>query len=45
MGPGWWQGQYSNLTPEERQAQAKDFVEQYVQRYLPGYKLEKESAK
>ncbi len=46
MGPGWWRGRYySNATPEERETRAKDFVESYVQRYLPGYKLEKESGK
>ena len=30
-----------NLTPEEQKAREKAFVEQYIQRYLPDYKLEK----
>jgi hypothetical protein len=29
------------LTPEEREARAKAFAEEYVRRYLPGYRLEK----
>ena len=30
-----------NLTPEEQKARAKAFVDEYIQRYLPDYKLEK----
>lgn len=32
-----------NLTPEEQKARAKAFVDEYIQRYLPDYKLEKKS--
>jgi hypothetical protein len=46
MGPGYGYGpgegqSYSNLTPEEREARTKAFVEEYIKRYLPGYSLEK----
>ncbi len=43
MGPGWGQ-YYATLTPEEAQAQAKAFVEEYIRLYLPGYELKKRSA-
>ncbi|MGB7946080.1 MAG: hypothetical protein WCH75_00215 [Candidatus Binatia bacterium] len=44
QGPG--QSQPSlNLTPEEQKARAKAFVEEYLQRYLPEYKLEKRDSK
>ena len=43
MGPGYGYGpsEGPTLTPEEREARAKAFVEEYVRRYLPGYTLEK----
>ncbi len=49
MGPGYGYGpgegeSYPNLTPEEREARAKAFVEEYVRRYLPGYSLEKKQS-
>jgi hypothetical protein len=45
-GPGYGYGpdegqSYRNLSPEEREARAKAFAEQYLRRYLPGYSLEK----
>jgi hypothetical protein len=43
MGPGYGYGpgEGPNLSPEEREARAKAFVEEYLRRYLPGYSLEK----
>ncbi|MGE5217830.1 MAG: hypothetical protein ACM3SP_12585 [Chloroflexota bacterium] len=39
-GPG--EGQpYPRLTPEQREARRKAFVEEYIRRHLPGYSLEK----
>lgn len=32
-----------NLTPEEQKARAKAFVDDYIRRYLPEYKLEKKN--
>lgn len=41
-GPG--QGQsYRNLSPEEQEARAKAFADEYVRHNLPGYSLEKKS--
>ncbi len=41
-GPGMrGPGPETELTPEEREARAKAFVEEYIRRYLPGYRLEK----
>jgi hypothetical protein len=34
-----------NLTPEEQKARAKAFVDEYIQRYLPDYELEKKDSK
>ena len=31
------------LTPEQREARAKTFAEQYIQQFLPGYTLEKQT--
>jgi hypothetical protein len=31
------------LTPEQREARAKTFAEHYIQRFLPGYTLEKQT--
>ncbi len=43
MGPGWG-GQYQQpMTPEEAEAQAKAFVEEYIRLYLPGYELKKKT--
>ena len=49
MGPGYGYGpgegqSYPNLTPEEREARAKAFAEEYIRRYLPGYSLEKKQS-
>ena len=46
MGPGYGYGpgegqSYPNLSPEDREARAKAFAEEYLRRYLPGYSLEK----
>ena len=43
MGPGYGYGPGEGpaLTPEEREARAKAFVDEYIRRYLPGYSLEK----
>jgi hypothetical protein len=46
MGPGYGYGPgegqpYPDLTPEEREARTKAFVEEYIRRHLPGYSLEK----
>ena len=46
MGPGYGYGPgegraYRDLSPEEREARAKAFVEEYLRRNLPGYSLEK----
>jgi hypothetical protein len=44
QGPG--QGQAApNLSPEEQKARAKAFVDEYIRRYLPEYKLEKRDSK
>lgn len=48
MGPGYGygpgeEGSYPKVSPEEREARAKAFVEEYIRRYLPGYSLEKKS--
>jgi hypothetical protein len=40
-GPGEGQQRYPNLSPEEREARAKAFVEEFLRRNLPGYTLEK----
>jgi Spy/CpxP family protein refolding chaperone len=43
-GPCW---QTAELTPEQKkqaEEQAKAAMEQYIQRFLPGYKLEKKTA-
>jgi hypothetical protein len=42
-GPGYGRGEGPTLTPEEREARAKAFVEEYIRRYLPAYTLEKKS--
>ena len=46
MGPGYGYGPGVGpaLTPEEREARAKAFVEEYITRYLPGYSLEKKES-
>lgn len=46
MGPGYGYGpgEGPRLTPEEREARAKAFVEEYIRRYLPGYTLEKKQS-
>jgi hypothetical protein len=31
------------LTPEQREERTKTFVEHYIQRFLPGYTLEKKT--
>ncbi len=44
MGYGYGQDQArpdSNLTPSQEKGQAKSFIEDYIQRYLPDYKLTK----
>lgn len=43
MGPGYGYGPGEGpaLTPEEREARTKAFVDEYIRRYLPGYSLEK----
>jgi hypothetical protein len=43
MGPGYGYGPGEGpaLTPEEREARAKAFADEYIRRYLPGYSLEK----
>ena len=48
MGPGYGYGYgpgegqaRPRLTPEEREARQKAFVEEYLRRNLPGYSLEK----
>ncbi len=44
-GYGRGQGQsYRNLSPEEREARAKAFIDEYLRRNLPGYTLEKKPA-
>jgi hypothetical protein len=44
QGPG--QGQAApNLSPEEQKARSKAFVDEYIRRYLPEYKLEKRDSK
>ena len=43
MGPGYGYGpnEPPTITPEEREARAKAFVEEYLRRNLPGYSLER----
>jgi hypothetical protein len=33
----------TSLTPEQREARAKTFAEHYIQQFLPGYTLEKQT--
>jgi hypothetical protein len=45
-GPGYGYGPQegqpdTNLTPEEREARQKAFIDEYLRRYLPGYTLQK----
>jgi hypothetical protein len=44
QGPGQNQAA-PNLSPEEQKARAKAFVDEYIRRYLPEYKLEKRDSK
>ena len=47
MGPGGAgcpMGQAAALTPEQREERAKTFAEHYIERFLPGYTLEKKTA-
>jgi len=46
MGPGYGYAPgeaepQARLSPEESEARAKAFVQEYIRRYLPGYSLEK----
>ena len=46
MGPegaGCPMSQAAALTPEQREERAKTFAEHYIQRFLPGYTLEKKT--